>query len=271
VVKFINFNKNIIMKNLKIMYLALASVMLLFSACDPIVNELHLSDTTNVDGVKLVATQSPPGGNKVTLSMTTPGITGYWDYNLDIALTNEVTIVHPIPGKNTFTYVGTLGSQFFRKTIDVQIDRLDTPLDQDWYDLVSNNTTAGKTWVFDRAVNLWWFMSAPNNPGGAMGAWWDANNCCPPSDAAGKMTFDLNGAPNYNHYETASATPTKGTFKLDTKNRKLIIYKSKMLGYAAGNKDGVYDIITLTDTKMVLYLNNNEANATGWTFVFKPQ
>ena len=202
--------------------------------------------------------------------MTTPGITGYWNYNLGKALTNEYTVVYPIPGKNTFTYVGTLGSQFFSKTIDVQIDKLDTPLDQDWYDLVSNNTAAGKTWVFDRALNLWWFMSAPNNPDGAMGVWWDANNCCPPSDAAGKMHFDLNGAANYNHYETTTATPTKGSFVLDVANKKLIIDKSKMLGSAAGNKDGVYSIIELTDTKMVLYLNNSEVYNTGWTFVFKP-
>lgn len=258
------------MKNIKIMYLLLASFMLIFSACEPIVEEENLSDSTDVAGVQLVATQSTPGGNKVTLKMTTPGITGYWNYNLGKALTNEVTVVYPIPGKNTFTYVGTLGSQFFSKTIDVQIDKLDTPLDQDWYDLVSNNTAAGKTWVFDRALNLWWFMSAPNNPDGAMGAWWDANNCCPPSDAAGKMHFDLNGAANYNHYETTTATPTKGSFVLDTKNKKLIITGSKMLGYSAGNKDGVYQIIELTSTKMVLYLSNNEANGTGWTFVFKP-
>ena len=258
------------MKNIKLMYLLLASFMLIFSACDPIVEEENLSDSTNVDGVVLTATQSTPGGNKVTLKMTSPGITGYWNYNLGKALTNEVTVVYPIPGKNKFTYVGTLGSQFFSKTIDVQIDKLDTPLDQDWYDLVSNNTAAGKTWVFDRAANLWWFMSAPNNPDGAMGAWWDANNCCPPSDAAGKMHFDLNGAANYNHYETTSATPTKGSFVLDIANKKLIISNSKMLGYAAGNKDGVYQIIELTATKMVLYLSNNEANGTGWTFVFKP-
>ncbi|HWS60232.1 MAG TPA: hypothetical protein VN182_04830 [Flavobacterium sp.] len=258
------------MKNIKILYLLLASFMLIFSACEPIVEEENLSDSTDVAGVQLVATQSPPGGNKVTLKMSSPGITGYWNYNLGLALTNEYTVVYPIPGKNTFTYVGTLGSQFFSKTIDVQIDRLDTPLEQDWYDLVSTNTVAGKTWVFDRAVNLWWFMSAPNNPDGAMGAWWDANNCCPPSDAAGKMHFDLNGAANYNHYETSTATPTKGSFVLDTKNHKLIINKSKMLGSAAGNKDGVYSIIELTDTKMVLYLNNSEVYNTGWTFVFKP-
>lgn len=265
------------MKNIKIMYLLLASFMLIFSACEPIVEEDHLSDTTDVAGVKLVATQSTPGGNKITLTMTSPGITGYWDYNLGKALTNEVTVVYPIPGKNTFTYVGTLGSQFFTKTIDVQIDKLDTPLDQDWYDLVSNNTAAGKTWVFYKdnpQANgdgpLWWFMSPPGNPDGAMGAWWNAGICCGPSDASGKMHFDLNGAANYNHYETTTATPTKGSFVLDVANKKLIISKSKMLGSAAGNKDGVYTIVELTQTKMVLYLSNSETYGTGWTFVFKP-
>ena len=261
------------MKNIKILYLLLASFMLIFSACESIVEEDHLSDTTDVAGVQLVAKQSTPGGNKVTLSMVTPGITGYWDYNLGKALTNEVTVVYPIPGKNTFTYVGTLGSQFFTKTIDVQIDKLDTALDQDWYDLVSNNTAAGKTWVFDGtggSGKLWWFMSPPGNPDGAMGAWWNAGICCGPSDASGKMHFDLNGAANYNHYETTTATPTKGSFVLDVANKKLIISKSKMLGSAAGNKDGVYTIVELTQTKMVLYLSNSETYGTGWTFVFKP-
>ena len=262
------------MKNIKVLYLILASFMLVFSACEPIVDELNLVDSTNVEGVKLVATQSTPGGNKITLSMVTPGITGYWNYNLGKALTNEVTVVYPIPGKSTFTYVGTLGSQFFTKTIDVQIDKLDTPLNQDWYDLVSNNTAAGKTWVFNGVKNddkLWWFMSAPGNPDGAMGAWWNAGGqCCPPSDWDGKMHFDLNGAANYNHYGTKTATPTKGSFVLDVANKKLIIIGSKMLGSAAGNKDGVYSIVTLTQDKMVLYLSNSETYGTGWTFVFKP-
>lgn len=262
------------MKNIKIIYLLLASFMLIFSACDPIVEEEHLSDTTDVDGVKLVATQSTPGGNEITLSMVTPGITGYWDYNLGLALTNEKTFIYPIPGKATFRYTGTLGSKFFTKTIEVQIDKLDHALDQDWYDLVSTNTAAGKTWVFNGVKDddkLWWFMSAPGNPDGAMGAWWNAGGqCCPPSDWDGKMHFDLNGAANYNHYETKTATPSKGSFVLDVANKKLIIKGSKMLGSAAGNKDGVYTIVELTETKMVLYLSNSETYGTGWTFVFKP-
>lgn len=262
------------MKNIKIIYLLLASFMLIFSACDPIVDEDHLTDSTNIDGVKLVATQSTSGGNEVTLSMNTPGITGYWDYNLGTALTNEVTIVHPIPGKNTFTFIGTLGSQFFTKTVDVQIDVLDHPLDPMYYSLVSNNTSTGKTWVFDGVAGsgaLWWFMSPGGSPDSAMTAWWNAGDCCGPSDALGKMHFDLNKGANYEHYETKTSAAEKGSFKLDVKNKKLSIIGSKMLGYAAGNKDGVYTIVTLTDTKMVLYLSKNEANGTGWTFVFKPE
>ncbi|MEO7975951.1 hypothetical protein [Flavobacterium sp.] len=262
------------MKINKIIYLILASFLLVFTACDSIVDEQNLTDSTDVAGVELIATQSTPGGNKITLKMASPGITGYWDYNLGQALTNEVTVVYPIPGKSTFTYVGSLGSKFFTKTIDVQIDQLDTRLDQDYYDLVSENTAAGKTWVFDGTAGsgkLWWFMSPPGSPDGAMTAWWNAGDCCGPSDATGKMHFDLDKGANFNHYETQTATPTKGSFELDPVNKKLTIIGSKMLGYAAGNKDGVYTIVTLTADKMVLYLSNNEANATGWTFVFKPQ
>jgi len=66
------------MKIHNIKYLLIAVFMLVFSACDPIVDEQHLSNATDVAGVQLVATQTPPGGNKITLKMNTPGITGYW-------------------------------------------------------------------------------------------------------------------------------------------------------------------------------------------------
>jgi hypothetical protein len=157
----------------------------------------------------------------------------------------------------------------------VQINKLDHALDQDWYDLVGTATATGKTWVFDGTGgdgNLWWFMSPGGNPDGAMTAWWNAGgSCCPPSDAAGKMHFDLNGAANYEHFETTSSPAEKGSFVLDVANKKLIITGSKMLGSAAGNKDGVYSIVTLTQDKMVLYLSNSETYGTGWTFVFRPE
>jgi hypothetical protein len=175
------------MKINKIIKVSLVTLILGVTACAPIEDREYLENTTNVDGVELVATQSTPGGNKIELNMVTPGITGYWDYNLGQALTNKVEFVYPIPGKNTFTYTGTLGAEFFTKTIDVQIDQLDSPLDQDWYDLVSNDTAGGKTWVFNGTGgdnNLWWYMSPPNDPSSWATAWWNAGGtCCPPADA----------------------------------------------------------------------------------------
>src|SRR5690606_37777322 len=103
-------------------------------ACEPEVDEMHLEKNTNVEGVELVATQSTTSGlkgNRITLEMATPGITGHWNYNLGKALTDRTTFVYPIPGTSTFTYVGTLGGEFFTKTVEVQIDTLDHRLDQD--------------------------------------------------------------------------------------------------------------------------------------------
>ena len=264
------------MKINKIVNLFIVSLVLVFSACEPIVDQESLKNTTDVAGVELVATQSTPGGNEITIDMVTPGITGYWDYNLGKALTNKITFIYPIPGTATFSFTGTLGAEFFTKTIDVQVDQLDHALDQDWYDLVSEDTEAGKTWVFDGTGGdggLWWFMSANDNPDGAMGAWWNAGGtCCPPVDVNGKMHFDLNGAANFTHYSDASSSASEaGSFVLDVANKKLIVSGAKMLGADAGNANGVYSIVELTENRMVLYLNNSETYGTGWTFVFVPE
>ena len=247
-------------------------LMILMISCDSIVDEKFLENSTTVDGVELVVTQNAAKGNRIILSMNTPGVTGYWNYNLGKALTNKVEIVYPIPGKSTFTFVGTLGAEFFQKTIDVQINVLDTPLDQDWYDLVSNNTSAGKTWVFDGGPQsdgrLWWYMSAPENP---MAVWWNAGgDCCPPKDAAGRMKFDLNGAANFTYYSSPNASPVVGSFVLDLANKTLNITGTNILGSMdGGGNSGVFKIVELTENKMVLFVPN-AAWGTGWTWVFKP-
>lgn len=262
------------MKRNNIIYgLFIGLMLLVVVSCDSIVDEQFLENSTDVAGVELVATQNSAGGNLIELSMNTPGVTGYWNYNLGKALSNKVEFVYPIPGKSTFTFVGTLGAEFFEKTIDVQIDVLDTPLDQDWYDLVSEITSAGKTWVFDGGPapdgGLWWAMSAPYNP---WEIWWNAaGDCCPPVDAAGKMHFDLNGAANISYYSGPDASAETGSFVLDVANQTLQVTGSRILGNEEprGNPNGLYQIIELTEDKMVLYVSNN-AGGTGWTWVFVP-
>ena len=266
------------MKINKIGSLFIASVMLLFSACEPEVDEQSLQNTTDVEGVELAASQSTTGGNKITLEMGTPGITGHWDYNLGKALTNRTTFVYPIPGTSTFTYVGTLGAEFFEKTIEVQIDTLDHAIEQDWYDLVGDDIAAGKTWVFaggpEPDNELWWFMSAPNNEDGALGAWWNAaGTCCPPVDAAGEMKFDLDGAANYTYYADEGGEGQLGSFILDVENQQLIINDGNILGAEEprGNPNGIYEIISLTEDELILYVPTTPAGDSGWTWVFKPE
>lgn len=259
----------------KVLNFYIIALLLAFTACQPIVDEEDLTNTTDVEGVELVATQSTEGGNEITLEMATPGITGYWDYNLGQALTNKVTFIYPIPGEATFTYVGTLGAEFFTKTVNVQIDELDHALEQDWYDLVSENTAEGKTWVFAGEGGdggLWWFMSPPDNADGYLTAWWNAGGtCCPPEDAAGKMEFNLNGAANYVYYAGPDAEGQTGSFVLDVENQTLTVSGNTLLGGTPDyrNPDGVYQIISLTEDELILYTPNN-AGGTGWTWIFKP-
>ncbi|QTD38499.1 hypothetical protein JL193_04205 [Polaribacter batillariae] len=264
------------MKNFKIKNLWMLIVIIIMAACSPIEDRDELVNSTDIEGVELVATQSTPGGNKITLSMVTPGVTGHWDYGLGLAFTDKVEFVYPIPGKSTFTYNGTLGAEFFSKTIEVQIDALDTPIDQDYYDLVSANTAAGKTWVFNGTGGdggLWWYMVAPNNPDGWQGAWWNAGGtCCPPPDATGSMKFDLNGGANFTYTSSPGATPVVSSFNLDVENQTLTIVGGNILGAQEprGNPDGKYTIISLTETELILYVPTN-GGGTGWTWVFKPQ
>lgn len=263
------------MKFNKTIYLLVGLAMLVFTACEPTVDEMELSNSTTVDGVELIATQSTVGGNMITLNMVTPGVTGYWNYNLGKALTDKVTIIYPIPGKATFTFVGTLGAEFFEKTVDVQIDQLDNALDQDWYDLVGTDTAAGKTWVFDREAGgggLWWYMSAPGDPANWASLWWNAGGtCCPPGDANGKMKFDLDGAANYTYFADAGGAGQLGSFVLDVANKKLDVNGVNILGGGNGNAAGIYDIVELTEDKLILYDPLSETQGTGWTWIFRPE
>lgn len=269
------------MKKNRIISLFGSALLLLLGACQPIEDRDVLESTISIDDVILSSSQATEGGNLVQLNMETPGVTGYWDFNIGKALTNRHEFIYPIPGNNTFTYVGTLGSEFFTKTIEVQIDQLDHELPQDWYDLVGEDTSAGKTWVFNGGPasdgGQWWYMAAPDDPATAGSPWWNAaGECCPPADAAGKMTFDLNGAANFTYYAGPDAAPQVTSFVLDVGKQTLQINDGgNILGAEEprGNPNGSYSIISLTEDELILYRPNNGIpdDLHGWVWVFKPE
>lgn len=259
------------MSGMALMSFALAS-------CDPIENRDELSNSFNPDDIQLEVTQSTPGGNELTLKMKTPGITGYWDYNINKAYTDEVTnIIYPIPGKATFTFHVTTpylhgdkeaDAEYISKSIDVQIDKLDHKLPQAYYDLVGNDL-GGKTWVFNKAGGNFWYMCPGGDPTKYDQVWWAPNN---PIDMDGEMTFDLNGAANYTYYASPASAPVKGgSFSFSPDFTKFYISGTqKILGNEEprGNAAGEYTIIKLTSTDLVLYVPTN-GGGTGWSWIFK--
>ncbi|HPF51093.1 MAG TPA: hypothetical protein PK335_05935 [Draconibacterium sp.] len=257
--------------------------VLIFSSCDPIEDRDQLVNSFDPDNIELQVVQATDGGNKLSLQMKTPGVTGYWDYIIDKKYTDRVEVVFPFTGTHTFTYHVTTpymptGSpdytEYIEKNISVDITQLDEALPQAYYYLVGENLE-GKTWVFDGGPaadgGTWWFMSDPGNP---WGIWWNAaGDCCPPGDAAGKMVFDLAGGANYTYYSDASGEPVTGsTFKFNGDYTKLTIEgPANLLGSMdGGGNSGVFQIVELTADKMVLFVPD-AAWATGWTWVFRPE
>ena len=267
------------MKINKILNLFIVSLVLILSACDSTVDEETLGNTSTLDDVELTATQSTTGGNEITLDMTTPGVTGYWDYVIGKGLTDRTTFVFPVTGTFDFNFVGTLGSEFFEKSVSVTIDNLDTPVAPEWAALLGNDAVAGKTWVFDGTGGddeLWYFMSVPGDPESAFSVWWNAGGtCCPPPDVNGKMKFDLDGKPNFTYQSDPSADEETGLFVLNTDNMTLQIVGSNILGGADSGQGGYnpsaqYDIISLTETELILYYGAGQWGS-GWTWVFRPE
>lgn len=252
------------------------------SACDPIEDRDTLRNSFNPDNIKLEVVQATEGGNKLSIQMNTPGVTGYWDYILDTKSTDRVEVVFPFTGTHELTYYVTTpymtegtpeSTEYISKKVSVTINQLDEPLPEAYYALVGDNLE-GKTWVFDGGPasdgRQWWFMSDPANP---WGIWWNAaGDCCPPADAAGRMVFDVDGNANYTYYASATAEPVTGSkFKFNNDYTKLTIEgAAKLLGSMdGGGNSGVFNIVELTADRMVLFTPNG-GWSTGWTWVFKP-
>jgi len=273
----INANIQQDMKKINKIFSLLIGFATLMMACDSIVDEKHLENSATVETVELLATQSTTGGNEIEFNMLTPGVTGYWDYLIGKELASRFTVTFPVAGTFDFKYVGTLGAEFFEKSTSVTIDTLDHEVPAEWSALLGEDAVAGKTWVFDGGPHpdrrRWWYMSPPNDPMAWANALWNAaGDCCPPVDASGKMHFDLDGATNFTYYSGPNASPVKGSFVLDLANQTLQINGANILGAEEprGNPDGLYQIISLTENKLVLYLAFN-ADETGWTWVFRPE
>jgi hypothetical protein len=272
------------MKIYKATSLIVGMLALLLAACEPIENRDVLTNSFDPDDIELKVIQSTVGGNELSIQMNTPGVAGYWDFIIDKKFSDRVDVIFPIPGTSTFTFYVTTPyledgninhlSYNISKSIDVTITQLDHELPPAYYKLVGDNLE-GKTWVFDGVGGdnrLWWYMS---DPGNWASLWWNAGGeCCPPSDATGRMVFDLDGGANYTYYASPTADPVTGsTWAFNADFTKLTIKGgAQLLGAYAGSgggNAGVYQIKEFTSDRLTLFVPDAEW-ATGWVWVFKP-
>lgn len=267
------------MKTLNAIALILGVKLLLMTSCAPIEDREMLTNTYKADDIELSVEQSYPGSNYFTLKMNTPGVTGYWDYIIDKGYSDEVTVLFPMAGKQTFTYVVSsayipngdlMNKQFITKTIEVDIQSfdIDHPLPPQWEYLTGDGS---KTWVFDKSdINRWWYMtdSSPD------AFWWQPDPG--PSDETGHMTFSRIGTLQFTYYASPDAQPVGNTSWVVNSDWTEIrlIGDANILGvedggvHVSGGKN--YRILELTEDRLVLF-NTPVVWSPGWVWVFKPQ
>ncbi len=275
------------MKRDKSIGLIIAMLLIIMTACEPIENRDVLTNSYDPDDIRLEVIQSTPGGNSLTLRMTTPGVTGYWDYIIGRKYSDRVDLIFPLPGTSTFTYHVTTpyleGGEIYKplyitKSIDVTITNLDHKLPEQYYWLVGDELE-GKSWVFDGAGEpgaLWWYMVAGYN---WQEFWWDAGTDSPPSDMYGKIVFDLDGGSNFTYYASPEADPVTGsTWVFNPDYTKLTIKGPADLpgsyegsgGFNVGADKGVYQIKEFSADRLVLFIPEAEWSS-GWIWVFRPE
>lgn len=264
-----------------ILNIFIASLFVGFYACEPIENRDELKSITSVDAIELTATQENPGSNEIQLLMNTPGVTGYWRHALGKEFTNEATVLYPVVGTFDFTFVGSVGDEFFEKTISVAVTDLDVEVAPEWGYLLGDDAIGGKTWVFatDRpdsdpfagsGKDLHFFMVADYD---WTEFWWDAGNpdvdgsVVP--DVAAEMTFSLDGGVNYVYEHEGEIV--NGSFELDLPNESLKIIDADLVGaygtYLGDTQDGKYVIKKITENELILFQIHGE----GFCWIFKPK
>lgn len=278
------------MKN-RLIYLIIVVFAFSIAGCEPIEDRDSLSNSFDANAIDVSVIQDPPGTNKFILKMNTEGVAGYWDFIKSTKFTDEVEVIFPLTGTYTFSFNptspyltdGSLKNVDYNvsKTIDVTIDKLDFPLPEEYYTL-AGTTLDGKTWVFAGTPfdnTLWWYMAAPYN---WAETWWNAaGECCPPADINGVQdaTAEINFTVLQDYTYELDGVKTEGIkweFSDDLKILK-ISDPTKIPGYRnewgepRANKDGWYEVIELTDDRLVLYTNETIQGGTGWIWVFVPK
>lgn len=253
-------------------------IIAILSACEPLKDDKHLGDVLDPSDLDLEVYNTTAGGNQIVLINNTDKVGSYWDYVAGISVQRKDTVVLPFVGKQTIKFVGFCDGGQVTTTRDVQIDKIDHDIDPIWI-IFAGSDINGKSWVWDIEDR----DGAVYGTGGWLTEFepsWDLMPVDELEDKDCSLVFDLNGSPNLSKVDASGNVIEKGSFSFDmtsTKNNpddgsQWSIGELKISGvtvlsghafYDDSNKITKFQILTLTEEKMVLCWNPDDAE--GWT------
>lgn len=275
-------------------FMLLAVVGAFFAtSCEPQENRIELTNSFDYSDTLDLSFSNPTGtsgSNRITVSMNTEGVMGYWDYGIGTKYTDEVTFTYPGTGTVTCTYYvinqyvaedGTIETSY-SQSIDIEVSELDVDLDEQYYWLVGEDL-AGLTWEFAHGgsgtygVDLFYFMSPADDASTYMTCWWDAGNnggCVVPADEDGSMTFDVDGGANMTYRQYDGGPETKGSFAF---NSDYSMFSTPGDAYILGCQPNTqaeplteFVVCEFSAETLILYVASHDGG-TGWTWIFVPR
>ncbi|TXK37081.1 hypothetical protein FVR03_15975 [Pontibacter qinzhouensis] len=247
-------------------YLAFAWLIGFVAACSPDSSTYELGPAPGSDMVKIVATPSSTNPNIIQFRNETPGaFKAIWDLgNGSTAEGNQVNGSYALEGEYTVKLTVFTKDGFASNTQTINIAETNfSMLDRPDYNALTGgaSSTAGKTWVFDPV--------GPMNFGGpadAPSSWWnqtlaDQSDCMKDdkyvfrldgfrfeNQSGGAMWGILDGAEN--QCVPQPATPPASVWSLYEEGGKTMLSLSNSQTIAWDDKEGVYEVIELTENRL---------------------
>ncbi len=259
----------------RLIWMSLTLLMFAITGCEPGVDSAKLDKPLAQSDWKISIEPVTDGGNEFVMTNETPGTSSYWNWGTGYSNLNEATVALPFLGEAEVTFVGIADGGASEPIVTkINIDHVSKPVDE-WWNLLGGSEITGKTWV--------WYKDGPcygtAGYGNDFGPSWNSVSVGGeqggrPISADDEMIFDLNGKANFTKkFQGDTETGTFAFSKYSEEGRKIstatdddgnlipwsygeltITGSSVLSGERFWGSDpiGVYEIIKLTETEMVL-------------------
>lgn len=263
------------------------AVTLMMTACDPAEDRDVLSGAITAENLQISATPVVVDGknsNRIELNSDGVACLSSWNYGNGITTSTNTIVELVLPGTNDIIFTGlNHDGTSITKTLTVEVETLiDVPAE--WGILCG---TGEKSWVWDdtQADAVW-------GNGGYLASvspsWWkvklsEIDDQAPGEGDGAEMVFSVKGSSLTKI--KSDGTSEKGSFAFDMTAKKILVdgtvwakgkLTTKNVAVLCGiqpNASGApvyeYDILTLSDTKMVLSFPEPGDGGAAWFWVFK--